>query len=264
MDELDPAQQPYEPWLFLAMVEQLSSSEVSLGFIYSVLDLLARRYLLSDAVIILKDQALGTQAFRLGQRSVNGDAPSGMGTAPGVFTEPDVVPEIIRDAVQSVCQLALTLHLARYGASHDQQSSIGNRRQFDDSLRIASEQSSRYGWPFTLVLFGLKGFATLPARVGRAVVDDLLRAFGSSLRHSVRSGDTVAQIGDGEFAVILWNSLDTEFLAFTERLRSLLTSSPDLAIAIGAAQSPGDTTDPTELFRIATTGLHEEGGMSLP
>ena len=43
------------------MLDQLSASELGIGFIYSVLDLLARRYHLVDAVVVLGDESLGTQ-----------------------------------------------------------------------------------------------------------------------------------------------------------------------------------------------------------
>ena len=48
------------------------------------------RYQLTDAVVVLEDESLGTQAFRLGRRSVNGD--SQVGSTPGVSSEPDVIP----------------------------------------------------------------------------------------------------------------------------------------------------------------------------
>ena len=79
----------YEPWLFLRMLDELASTELGIGFVYSVLDVLAERYELLDAMIVLHDDALGTQAFRLGappggraraSRTVEG--------APGVYAEP--------------------------------------------------------------------------------------------------------------------------------------------------------------------------------
>lgn len=258
--EPDPNGNLYEPWLFLTMLDQLSSSEVSIGFIYSVLDLLAQRYLLSDAVVVLKDESLGTQTFRLGRKGASGDSPARLASATGVFTEPDVVPEVVQDAVRNVCQLALSLHLARRGTDHDSLTNIANRRRFDDSLRSAAVQSSRYGWAFTLVLLGLNEFKLANNRVGQLVSEDLLRSFGGALRKTVRNGDTAARVGDDEFAIILCNSVGAEFLAFTERLRSVLATVPDLNFTIGTAMSPRDSTDPAELFRIADARLNEKRG----
>jgi diguanylate cyclase (GGDEF)-like protein len=255
--------QLHEPWVFLTMLDQVSTNEVNIGFIYSVLDLLARRYRLTDAVVVLRDEALGTQAFRLGQKSLTPDSPANMATAPGVFCEPDIVPYVVRDVVRNVCQLALTLHLARHSADHDPLTNIANRRHFDAALRNAAVQSARYGWAFTLVLIDLNGFKAVNDKLGHAVGDDMLRSFGWALRRSVRSGDTTARMGGDEFAIILANAEGTEVLAFTERLRALLVSLPELDFSVGTATSPGDSTDPAELYRIADARLYEKKGIVL-
>ena len=130
--------QLHEPWVFLTMLDQMSTSEVNIGFIYSVLDLLARRYRLTDAVVVLRDEALGTQAFRLGQKSLDGDSPASVGhVARASSASPTCVPHVVRDVVRNVCQLALTLHLARHSADHDPLTNIANRRHFDAALRNA-------------------------------------------------------------------------------------------------------------------------------
>ena len=209
------------------MLDQMSTSEVNIGFIYSVLDLLARRYRLTDAVVVLRDEALGTQAFRLGQKSLNGGFAGQLGQlARASSASPTCVPNVVRDVVRNVCQLALTLHLARHSADHDPLTNIANRRHFDAALRNASVQSARYGWAFTLVLIDLDGFKAVNDKLGHAVGDDMLRSFGWALRRSVRSGDTTARMGGDEFAIILANAEGTEVLAFTERLRALLVSCP--------------------------------------
>jgi diguanylate cyclase (GGDEF)-like protein len=261
--DIDRDGQLHEPWVFLTMLDQMSTSEINIGFIYSVIDLLARRYELSDAVVVLRDESLGTQAFRLGQKSLDGDSPASEATAPGVFCEPDCVPHVVRDVVRNVCQLALTLHLARHSADHDPLTNIANRRSFDAALRNAAVQSARYGWAFTLVLIDLDGFKAVNDKLGHAVGDDMLRSFGWALRRSVRSGDTTARMGGDEFAIILANAEGTEVLAFTERLRALLVSLPELDFSVGTATSPADSTDPAELYRIADARLYEKKGIVL-
>jgi len=253
----------YEPWLFLTMLDELANAEAGIGFIYSVLDLLAKRYGLSDATVVLSNDQLGTQAFRLGRRQVDVDALAHLEGINGVVTVPgDVVPDVVRDAVRSVCQLSLSLHLARYGAANDPLTNIANRRTFDAALQTASVQSSRYGWAFTLVLIDLNEFKAVNDSVGHAVGDDLLRSFGYALRSSVRSGDTAARIGGDEFAVILCNAEGAEVASFIERLRSMVvpTGAP-ISFSVGTATAPKDSTDPTELYRIADARLYEKKGM---
>ncbi|HUD69340.1 MAG TPA: GGDEF domain-containing protein [Acidimicrobiales bacterium] len=262
-EERDPGDALYEPWLFIKMLDELASSELGIGFVYAVLDVLVTRFGLDDATVVLADEALGTQAFRHGRRQADLDALPRGGLEPGVYTVPDIVPEVVRDAVRSVCQLALSLHLARYSAAHDALTNISNRRTFDSALHTATVQSSRYGWAFTLVLADLNALKAINDTAGHAVGDDVLRMFGFALRRSVRSGDTAARIGGDEFAVILANAEGgSEVDSFLERLRSLLVPSGIvIEFSVGTASAPRDSTDPAELYRIADARLYEKKGM---
>jgi diguanylate cyclase (GGDEF)-like protein len=252
----------YEPWLFLRMLDELASTDLGIGFVYSVLDVLAERYALTDATIVLHDESLGTQAFRLGRRQVDPGTIEEVGGSPGVYAEPDVVPEVVRDAVRSVCQLSLSLHLARYSAAHDALTNIANRRSFDAALQTAAVQSSRYGWAFTLVIADLNELKSINDQSGHAAGDDVLRLFGFALRRSVRAGDTAARIGGDEFAVILANADGSEVDSFLDRLRAtLVPSGIVISFSVGTATAPRESTDPAELYRIADARLYEKKGM---
>jgi diguanylate cyclase (GGDEF)-like protein len=258
----ETSEQHYEPWLFQKMLGDLGRSELGVGFIYSVLDLLAARYELSDAVVVLVHESFGTQTFRLGHKTVSSAMAAEIGNSPGVFCVPDVVPEVECDAVRTACQLSLSLHFARFSAGHDPLTNIANRRTFDTALQTASVRSARYGWAFTLVLCDLNDFKAVNDSAGHAFGDQLLRQFGFALRLSVRNGDTAARIGGDEFAVILNNAEGNESAGFTDRLRSHLVLSGNLIdFTIGTATSPRDSTDPMELYRIADGRLYERKGI---
>ena len=261
----DLRDQGYEPWLFQTMLDELAESELGIGFIYTVLDLLAERHGLTDAVVILGHEPFGTQAFRLGRRSAEPDLLARVGTTPGVYCEPDVVGSTERDAVHTACQLSWSMHVARFSAAHDPLTNIANRRTFDAALQTAAVHSSRYGWPFTLVLLDLNDFKTVNDQRGHPVGDHVLRRFGFALRQSVRSGDTAARIGGDEFAVILSNAEGREFAGFLERLRlQLKLSEESIEFTTGAAVAPADSTDPNELYRMADARLYEKKGVVLP
>jgi diguanylate cyclase (GGDEF)-like protein len=262
-DAVGSDQPQYEAWLFQTMLDELSVSELGIGFIYSVLDELVKRYALNDAVVILRHESFGAQMFRAGGQAISVDLASRLGTAPGVYCDPDIVPNVERDAVRTACQLALSLHLARFSAAHDALTNIANRRTFDSALQASCVRSSRYGWAFTLVLADLNGFKAVNDSLGHAVGDDLLRQFGLAMRRSVRSGDVAARIGGDEFAVILSNADGHDSSGFTDRLRSHLGSVRELVgFTIGTASSPRDSTDPAELFRIADARLYEKKGFN--
>lgn len=251
-----------EPWLFQAMIDELSTSELGLGFIYTVLDLLAKRYNLVDAVVVLQHDALAVQEFRLGARAVGADFAHRVGREPGVYCEPDVVPAAEKEAVRTACQLALSMRMARFTASHDALTTIANRRTFDVALTNSTVRAARYGWPFTLVLIDLRGLKAINDRSGHEYGDRLLRSFGFALRVCVRQGDLAARIGGDEFAVLLNNAEGNEANAFVDRLREYIVSQGDaIDFTMGTATSPRDSTDPAELSRIADARLYAKRGI---
>ncbi len=252
----------YEPWLFQTMMNELSEGDLGIGFIYSLLDRLAERHGLRDAIVVLSHESFGTQSFRLRGRFVTAEIASKFGDAVGVHCEPDIVPAFEADAVRTACQLALSLHLARFSAGHDPLTKIANRRNFDTALQIGAARSARYGWAFTLVLLDLNDFKSVNDRGGHVFGDYVLREFGYALRRSVRSGDTAARLGGDEFAVILSNVEGVEAAGFIDRLRLQLKSTEDLIdFTIGVASSPKDSIDPEELYRIADDRLYENKGV---
>lgn len=261
-EQLNPLDAQYEPWLFQSMIAELSTNELGIGFIYAVLEQLAKRYNLSDAVAVLEHESLTTQEFRLAGTAINVEDAGRLSGSPGVYCEPDVVPQAELDAVRTACQLALSLHLARFTAAHDALTTIANRRTFDIALANSTVRSARYGWAFTLVLIDLKDFKSVNDRSGHDAGDRLLRHFGFALRLSIRQGDTVARIGGDEFAVILNNAEGHEALGFVERLReNLLKSGENIEFTTGTATSPRDSTDAAELTRIADARLYAKRGI---
>ena len=252
----------YEPWLFNAMIDELANNELGIGFIYTVLEQLAKRYDLTDAVVVLEHESLTTQEFRLAGASVNPDYASRLAVAPGVYCEPDIVPRAELEAVRTACQLALSLHQARFTAAHDALTTIANRRTFDIALANSTVRSARYGWAFTLVLIDLKDFKSVNDRLGHDVGDRLLRHFGFALRLSVRQGDIAARIGGDEFAVILNNAEGHEAMGFVERLReNVIKAGENIEFTTGTSTSPRDSTDPAELTRIADARLYAKRGI---
>jgi diguanylate cyclase (GGDEF)-like protein len=252
----------YEPWLFQMMMTELSKHELGVGFIYSVLEFFAERHGLSDVVVVLAHDSYGVQMFRLGGQAITPDVVARIGTEPGVYCEPDHVAEGECDAVCTAAMLSLSLHVARFSAAHDPLTNIANRRSFDESLEVAAARSARYGWAFTVLLLDLNNFKIVNDHSGHQFGDGILRQFGFALRQTVRQGDTAARIGGDEFAVILSNAEGHESAGFTERLRGHLTSvGNSVDFTIGAASSPRDSTDPTELLRIADGRLYEKKGV---
>lgn len=81
----------------------LGVANLGSGTIYAALEVLANEYHLTDAVVVLSNDWLGTQFFRLGSLPTT-SFPAG--TPPGVYCRPDVVPRYARETVFEVCQSA--------------------------------------------------------------------------------------------------------------------------------------------------------------
>ena len=264
MRRSDANGEDYEPWLFQTMLNELSERELGVGFIYAILELFAERHQLTDVAVVLVNDNFGTQMFRLGGEAVTPDMAAHLSASPGVYCEPDHVPVAECDAVRTACQLAMSLHLARFSAAHDPLTNIANRRSFDEALEVAAARSARYGWAFTLVLVDLNNFKAVNDRSGHEYGNHLLRQFGFALRQAVRQGDMAARIGGDEFAVILSNAEGHESSGFTERLRGhLVTLGNPVEFTIGTATSPRDSTDPGELLRLADGRLYEKKGIRI-
>jgi len=252
----------YEPWLFQTMLNELTEHQLGIGFVYSLLDQLAQRHNLTDAIVLLPHEGLGTQAFRLGGRTVSPEMATSFGSEPGVHCVPDIVSEQERDAVRTACQLAFWSHLARFSSTHDSLTNIANVRSFENALKIACHQAARNGWAFTLVLVDLNDFKLVNDKLGHPRGDALLREFGFALRRSVRAGDTAARIGGDEFAVILSNAEGHDSAGFIERLRAnLAITGNEIDFTTGTATSPRDSTDPARLKEIADDRLYEKKGV---
>jgi len=264
MDEPEFIGEYYEPWLFKTMLKELSERELGVGFIYSILNRFAERHDLTDVVVVVDDDTNGSQMFRLGGAQVPPTLAAQLGDAPGVYCEPDVVPAAECDAVRTACQLTFSLHRARFGAERDALTNIANRRAFDRELELAAARSARSEQAFTVVLIDLDGFKSVNDKLGHDVGDYLLRQFGFALRKSVRQVDTAARYGGDEFAVILNDTKGVEWRGFHERLRNnLLSTGNVIEYTVGIATAPHDSTNPTELLRIADIDLYKKKGKPL-
>lgn len=85
----------------------------------------------------------------------------------------------------------------------DDQTGLSNRRGFMSELGRTLAMANRFGYSGMLLYFDLDNLKCINDRFGHAAGDRLIRAAANSLRHAVRSFDTVGRMGGDEFAVIL-------------------------------------------------------------
>ena len=121
---------------------------------------------------------------------------------------------------------SLRMRLAEQAAlaQIDPLTGAGNRRAFDERLRLEIERSRRSLLPTCLILFDIDEFKTLNDRHGHAAGDAALRRVALALRQGSRSLDSVFRLGGDEFALVLSASDGGSGLTVTKRLKASLES----------------------------------------
>jgi diguanylate cyclase (GGDEF)-like protein len=243
----------------------LARSASGLEFIYEMLELVAARYRLRDLVVVVS--ADSPQIFRVGRAPLvlgRGPLPAYLRDAlagrPGLYAEPPVVTPLAAACVTSLVELALRLDLLDHDASHDSLTGLLNRRSYELLLSQAVSRARRYGWPFALVLLDLDNFKVVNDQFGHAAGDDALRAVGTELRASLRSGDVAARVGGDEFALLVVGVDNVDALSpLLGRLKGALDRAvpeTNVGFSVGVACFPSDTDDPNALTGLADARLY--------
>jgi hypothetical protein len=128
---------------FGVSLTDLENRERGIGFIYAALEIMASRWDLADVVVVLVNQSLGTQMFRLGGKRI----PSwSMGRlAPGLYCWPDVVPNAESDLAHAACQRAFDEHILRHAAGRegfDVEARSATSEEFEGSVPLGDHEES--------------------------------------------------------------------------------------------------------------------------
>ena len=149
-------------------------------------------------------------------------------------------------------------------ALQDPLTSLPNRRQFDEALRVALQKVPSAPEAHAVLILDLNGFKKINDVHGHPVGDEVLVHVGSRLLSAVREGDMVARLGGDEFAVLARNIAGPE--ATTNIARRIIEglTAPIFAgrarhvvgTAIGIALSPQDGETVEQLLRKADVALY--------
>jgi diguanylate cyclase (GGDEF)-like protein len=237
----------------------VATSESGIALIYKALDSLVEQFDLDDAAVVIEEPNLGQQVFCAGRRPLGVDDEELLASPPGLYTRPALDERTFdRSMLLTLCVLALRLDVLRYDAWHDSLTGLYDRRSFDRLLEMAVARSTRYEWPFTLVLLDLDDFKALNDERGHQAGDQALRDLGERFRRSLRFGDNAGRIGGDEFAMILPNTEPDLVPALLDRVRraeGVSTACP--GFSWGVAQCPNEATEFDQLVQLADTRLYE-------
>jgi hypothetical protein len=127
------------------VLRDLATRESGVEFIYSALNVLAERYELSDVAIVLVSSSISTRVFRLHGRDVDTKAVAALGTSPGVYCLPDIVPQSELETIYTACQEAYSYRFVRSFAGEAASAAVDEVRLTSDS--VPSEASVPYVVP---------------------------------------------------------------------------------------------------------------------
>jgi diguanylate cyclase (GGDEF)-like protein len=121
--------------------------------------------------------------------------------------------------------LAILHEMLERESSHartDPVTGAANARAFYEAAEVEISKLKRYGRPFTMLYLDVDDLKRINDANGHAAGDRALAASVSTLRRSVRAGDTVARLGGDEFAVLLAEADQAVANIASQRLQSAL------------------------------------------
>jgi diguanylate cyclase (GGDEF)-like protein len=99
-----------------------------------------------------------------------------------------------------------------YFATHDALTGINNRHAFGLFFAQSLERAKRNGKPVGFLFVDLDRFKPVNDKFGHHVGDRLLQEMASRIKSLLRGSDVIARIGGDEFAIILEDISDRQFL----------------------------------------------------
>jgi diguanylate cyclase (GGDEF)-like protein len=154
------------------------------------------------------------------------------------------------------------LALARFRAATDSLTGLPNTREVQDTLRRMTAHASRTLTPLAALLLDLDHFKQINDSYGHGVGDNVLAAFGTTVRSVLRASDFVGRHGGEEFVILLPETGRAEALTVAEKVRSAVATivlpavDRPITVSIGVAVFPEDATDAAALLRQADRALY--------
>jgi diguanylate cyclase (GGDEF)-like protein len=114
-------------------------------------------------------------------------------------------------------------------AMHDELTSLGNRRYFDQQIKRAMHHANRQVSQLGLMVCDLDKFKAINDNHGHCIGDQVLIEFSKALKASVRDSDSVFRFGGDEFAIIIEDASEKSLFIIEKRLSRALNHNPLLA-----------------------------------
>lgn len=132
-------------------------------------------------------------------------------------------------------------------ATQDSLTGLLNRREFLRRAEYEMARARRQGSAISLLAMDLDEFKSINDHFGHSTGDDVLRHVAHLMTHSARQTDIIARYGGEEFVFLLPDTVESEALDMSERLRHQLSSTPtpghgiSVTASMGLVCRPGDS-----------------------
>ena len=146
-------------------------------------------------------------------------------------------------------------------ATTDPLTSIYNRRKFNEVLSYELRRDERYPSGLSLILCDLDNFKSINDKYGHNTGDEVLKSFSKMVKSLIRSSDTFARWGGGEFVLLLPETGFETATQIAEKIRqetenSLFSDTCRITASFGVTQFlEGDTE--TVLINRADEALYK-------
>lgn len=145
-------------------------------------------------------------------------------------------------------------------ALKDALTGLGNRRAFDEGLKVEHARARRHQYPFGLMMLDLDGLKSINDESGHEAGDALLTAFGQGLKSSMRVEDRCYRLGGDEFAVLLLHTPTESGEVLHHRVADLMKQVqqqfPRADVSFGLAFFPEEQLERAELIRLADERMY--------
>ncbi len=122
------------------------------------------------------------------------------------------------------------LHAAAYNIEQssltDALTGLGNRRDFDRSLKWTMARTERSKIQYSLAILDIDHFKRVNDTYGHSVGDDVLRHIANEVETQIRNADRIFRWGGEEFTIIMPSTNMEKAVAGAERVRKHLEKTP--------------------------------------
>ena len=152
----------------------------------------------------------------------------------------------------------------RYIATHDSLTDLPNRSLFNERLRHALHQGTRYNRGIAVMFIDIDRFKVVNDSLGHSAGDRLLQDCAKRLTECLRESDTVARLGGDEFVVMVENfTAPKDAIAVAQKVltglaKPFFVDGQEflMSASIGISIFPGDGEDAETLLKNADIAMY--------